>query len=56
MSDVKFREAIFPVEAGGVTVRFPENMSKDCWEDLAEYLKVFLEKQPSKEPAQEGGE
>lgn len=41
----KMRKAMFPVDEGDVTLIFPADMSKESFEELNDYLQIFLKKQ-----------
>ena len=39
------RQAIFPVSEGDVTITFPAELSAEGFEELGQYLDIFLKKQ-----------
>lgn len=38
------RQAVFPLTEGDVTITFPANMSADGFEELSDYLEIFLKR------------
>lgn len=36
--------AVFPLKAGRVVIEFPAGMDADSWEELEEYLQLFLKR------------
>lgn len=47
------RQAVFPLSDGDVTMTFPADLSADGFDELGQYLDIFLKKQKSNVKAQE---
>lgn len=52
-SQSSVRRAIFPLDEGDVELIFPANMSQEGYEELDEYLKVFLKKEKKRKERQD---